>query len=323
MQGKAASTPSADMVGYVGIDACKAHLDVYLHPIGQQLRVANTREGLKMLRRQIEPHCVALIVMEATGKFHRLAHRMLHAWGYAVAVVNPYRSRKLADALGALAKTDRIDARLLAIFGESLKPKATPPAPKLLAELQELVLARTAATAEAVALANRLGAAESAFLKSELRRQVKTLESHIARLQAEIDRLIANDPTFARRFEILSSIPGVGPATAATLIACLAELGQLKAKQIAMLVGVAPVNHDSGERRGQQHIKGGRAFVRRALYMAAVVATRFHPDLKRFYRQLRDNAKKPKVALTAVMRKLVILANTLVAENRLWEPRHA
>ena len=324
MQGKEKMpAPSAETAVYVGVDACKAWLDVYLHPVAQALRVANSPEGLKSLRRRLEPYRVQLIVIEATGKFHRQAHRTLHANGFAVAVVNPYRSRKLADALGMLAKTDRIDARVLALFGESLRPAAKPPAPELIAALQELVLARAAATADRTALGNRLDAAESRFLKTELRRNVKRIEAHLAKLEAEIERLIHSDPACLRRFEILCSIPGFGPQVAAMLIACLQELGQLNAKQSAMLVGVAPVNCDSGAQRGQRHIKGGRAPVRRALYMAALVAARFHPDLSAFYRRLRHAGKAPKLALTALMRKLVILANTLLAENRPWEPRHA
>jgi len=308
---------------YAGVDVCKAWLDVYLHPIGQAFRVPNTRAGLKALRRRLQPYAVVLISMEATGKLHRLAHRMLHAWGHPVAVVNPYRARQFAQSAGALAKTDRIDARVLALFAEGLRPRAKPPAPETVAQLNECVQARAAAVEEATALANRLGASETTFLKRELRHRLKTLERHIARIEAEIGRLIASDPALARRYEILLSIPSVGPAVAATLTACLAELGALGAKEIAMLAGVAPVNCESGEKRGQQHIRGGRENVRRALYMASIVAARFNPDLKAFYRRLIAAGKPPKVALTALMRKLVILANTLLAENRMWQPRHA
>lgn len=324
MQGKEkVHAPSAGTAVYVGVDGCKAWLDVYLHPVAEAFRVPNTPEGLKALRRRLAAYRVLLIVIEATGKFHRLAHRTLHANGLAVAVVNPYRPRKLADALGLLAKTDRIDARLLALFGESLQPEAKPPAPKLLAALQEVVLARTAAKADETALTNRLGAAENRFLKTELRRNLKRIEAHITSLDAEISRLIHSDSAVARRLEILRSIPGIGLQVAAMLLACLQELGELSAKQSAMLVGVAPVNRDSGAMRGQRHIKGGRAPVRRALYMAALVAARFNPDLRAFYRRLREAGKPPKLALTALMRKLVILANTLIAEDRTWEPRHA
>lgn len=324
MQGKEkVPAPSAETAVYAGVDACKAWLDVYLHPVAQSFRVANSPEGLRSMRRRLATYRVELIVIEATAKFHRQAHRTLHANGFAVAVVNPYRSRKFADALGLLAKTDRIDARLLALFGESLRPPAKPPARQLIAAVQELGLARAAATADQTALANRLQAAESRFLKTELRRSLKRAEAYLARLEAEIGRLIGSDAALARRFEILCSIPGIGPQVAAILIGCLQELGELNAKQCAMLVGVAPVNCDSGTTRGQRHIKGGRAPVRRALYMAALVAARFNPDLRAFYRRLREVGKPAKLALTALMRKLVILANTLLAENRAWEPRHA
>jgi len=324
MQGKEkVPAPSAETAVYAGVDACKAWLDVYLYPIAQSFRVANSPEGLRTLRRRLAAYRVELIVIEATGKYHRLAHRHLHQNGLPVAVINPYRSRKLADALGLLAKTDRIDARLLALFGESLRPAAKPPATQLLAAVQELVLARAAAAADQTALANRLQAAESRFLKTELRRSLKRTKAYLARLEAEIARLIGSDVALMRRFEILCSIPGIGPQVAAILIGCMQELGELNAKQSAMLVGVAPVNCDSGSQRGQRHIRGGRAPVRRALYMAASVAARFNPDLKAFYDRLRQAGKPPKLALTALMRKLVILANTLLAENRPWEPRHA
>lgn len=320
MQGKKLPEPSAKAKVYLGIDVCKAWLDVYLHPLGQRLRVANSREGLKQLRRELAGCGSVLAVIEATGKYHRLAHRTLHAWGLAVAVVNPLRSRLFAEAHGTLAKTDRIDARMLAIFGESLEPAAKPPLPELVEELQELVRARQAATAEATALANRLGASQAGFLKRELARLLKALKAHIATLDDEIERLIASEAAMARRYQILKSIPGVGPVAAVSLAAGLTELGLSSNKSIATLVGVAPVACDSGDKKGQRHIRGGRAHLRSPLYMAALAAARCNPDLAAFYRRLRDNGKAAKVALTAVMRKLVVLANTLVRENRLWQP---
>lgn len=319
MQGKVSPERSADAV-YVGIDVCKAWLDVYVHPLGRRLRVANDRDGLRRLKRELSGVGVALAIMEATGKYHRYAHRTLHAWGLAVAVVNPLRSRLFAEAVGALAKTDRIDARLLAIFGESLRLQAMPPAPELLEELQELVFARQAASAQATALANRAGASQTAFVKRELKRLLESLEAHIARLAAEIGRRIASDPQMARRHAILLSIPGVGPVAAATLLCGLAELGACSGKAAALLCGLAPLACESGQRKDERHIRGGRAAVRTALYMAALAAARFNPDLKSFYKRLRAGGKKAKVAITAVMRKLVVLANALIREDRFWLP---
>jgi len=325
MQGKVSPERSAEEV-YVGVDVCKAWLDVYLHPVGRELRVANTPEGIRALKRALQAWTIKLVVAEATGKLHRLAYRSLHADGYPVAVVNPYRSRKFADALGQLAKTDKIDARVLALLGESLNPDARPPTPKQVAELQEIVLARQAALAEAVALENSLKATESRFLVRERSRWLKSLRERIKRLERAISQLIQADPEMARRFEVLTSIPGIGPVVAATLIACLAEIGGANSKEVAALAGLAPFNWDSGDMRGQRHIKGGRAHVRTPLYFAAIAAVRTDPGFMRFAQRLRAAGKPAKVILTAVMRKLVVLANTLVSQNRTWlpeAPKHA
>lgn len=322
MQGKDSPEPSAAPV-YVGIDVCKARLDVYLHPLGTRLQVANDRAGLKRLKRVLGAHRVALVVLEATGKFHRPVHRSLAAAGLAVAVVNPLRARLFAEARGALAKTDAIDARLLALLGESLRPPATPVTAASIEALQELIQARAAAVAELTAVANRRQASHSAFLRRELARRLAALERHLQRLEAEIDRAIRDEPQLARRYRILLSIPGVGPVTALTLLAGLAELGTLDGKAAAMLAGLAPIACDSGEKAGLRRVRGGRAHVRCGLYWAAVSAARCNPDLKRFYDRLRQTGKSGKLALTAVMRKLVVLANTLLREDRLWQPLYA
>lgn len=324
MQGKDASAAKAEPQVYVGLDVCKAAIDVHLHPSGQAFRVLNTNQGLRQLKSKLAGHNVIVVTVEATGKFHRQAHRTLHAAGYAVSVVNPLRSRLFAEANGTLAKTDPIDARSLAVMGECLKLAATPPSTELIATLQELVLARRAAIAERTALTNRLGAAENKFLISDGKTLLKAVERHIERLDGEIDRLITADPALARRFEILTSIPSIGRVVAMTLIACLAEIGMLSSKAIAMLVGLAPVARDSGDSHGVRHIRGGREHVRSPLYLAAVTAARCNPDLKTFYQRLRTEKSKPaKVALTAVARKLLILANTLIHEDRLWVEKHA
>lgn len=318
MQGQIQPEAQSAQAVYVGIDVCKDRLDVHLHPLGRRLGVANDRGGIKRLGRELARHQVALVVMEATAKFHRLAHRSLSQSGFAVAVVNPLRARLFAEALGTRAKTDRVDAKMLAILGDTLAPQATPPTPEALEALQELVHARNAATAERTALTNRRGASHTAFLKRELARRLKSLDGHIERLSAQIASHIAGDAALARRRAILMSIPGVGPTVAAALIADLPELGRLDRRAIACLAGLAPFAEDSGDAQGPRRIKGGRAQPRQALYWAALSAARYNPDLAAFYNRLLDNGKKPKVALTAVMRKLVILANTLLKENRLW-----
>lgn len=321
MQGKVLPERSAEERVYVGIDVCKDWLDVYLHPTGRSLRVANGRDGIRRLIRELSKHPVGLAVMEATGKFHRLAHRMLCAAGFAASVADPLRARLFAEATGQLAKTDRLDARLLAIFGETLRPQAMPPASQTMEALQELLRARQAASAEGVALQNRLGAAATSFLQIELKRRIKSIDIHIARLDSEIARLLDADPKLKRRHTVLMSIPGIGPVAAITLVVELSELGVCSGKAASLMAGLAPLACDSGDRNGQRRIRAGRPQVRRALYMAALAAARYNPDLAAFYKRLKAAGKKPKVAITAVMRKLVVLANILVSQDRMWQPK--
>ena len=320
MQGKVLLERSAEERVYVGIDVSKEWLDVYLHPTGSRLRVANDPTGLRSLKRRLAGLGAVQAVMEATGKFHRAAWRSLSAGGFAVTIADPRRVRDLAKGLGFAAKTDAVDARLLALIGAMVSAAATCPPPKALEELQELVNARSAALADAVALGNRREASQTALLRTELARLHAACRKLVAKLDAEIAKRIKADPTLARRYGILTSIPGIGPAVAATLIATLPELGAVDAKQAAMLAGVAPVAQDSGRRRGYRAIRGGRSLPRQALYMAALSASRHNPALATFAERLKLNGKKPKVVLIAVVRKLVTLANALITQNRLWSP---
>ncbi|QPC90494.1 IS110 family transposase [Mesorhizobium sp. INR15] len=318
MQGKVLSEPNATPSVYAGIDVCKEWLDVYVHPTGQSFRVANDGGGLRRLKRRLGDLAVRRAIMEATSKYHRAAQRSLHEAGLVVAVVNPLRARLFAEACGQLAKTDKIDARLLAEMGVALNPAETVPPSLAMEALQEMIGARNAACAERIALINRLATLKSPFLRAELNRRLKALHSHIVRLEAETGRRISADPALARRYTILISIPGIGPITAATLLAGLAEMGTLNAKQAAMLTGLAPVAHDSGPRQGRRAIRGGRKGVRNALYMAALSASRYNKDLAVFAARLRKAAKPEKVILVAVMRKLVVTANALVTQDRIW-----
>jgi transposase len=323
MQGQKSPERSAQPGVYVGVDVCKDWLDVYLHPVGQKFRVSNTSVGLKALKRRLAELPVELIVMEATAKFHRQAHRTLHAAGFAVAVVNPLRARLFAEAVGQLAKTDRLDARVLALMGQALEPSALAPAPEAIEALQELARARSAAKADQTALLNRRGASQTAFLKAELGRRLKVLAGHIERLDAEIERRIGADPALKRRYDIVLTIPGVGPVAAVALVIGLPELGACSGKAASLLAGLAPLARDSGVKAGERHIWGGRAFVRTGLYFAAVAATTCNPQLREDYQRLRDAGKKAKVAITAIMRKLIVLANVLIKEDRPWQPIHA
>lgn len=318
MQGKEVSEQEVSKCT-AGIDVGKSWLDAHVLPAGNSLRVPNTRTGIAQLKRWLVRARIDLVAVEATGKWHRLLCRSLHASGIVISVVVPYRVRMFAKAQGILAKTDRLDARLLALFAMVMAPSRTVPAHQAQEELQELITARASAVTEETALKNQAHVAETAFLKRQLARRTARLKADIAALEAECLKRIKADPVLARRYEILVSIPGFGAKVAMTLIAGLAELGTLGVKQIAMLAGVAPQADDSGQRQGVRIIRGGRSLARKMLYLAAVSAARCNPGLKAFYQRLA--ATKPvKVALIATARKLVLLANTLIAENRLWLP---
>jgi transposase len=322
MQGKVPSQRSAAAPVYIGIDVCKARLDVHIHPLGESLVLPNDAGGLKRLKKILARYDVVLVVMEATGKFHRPAHRSLHASGFKVAIVNPLRSRRFAEAIGTLAKTDRVDARMLALMGESLKPGALEPTPELMETLQELARGRESAVDSKTAIGNQIQTSNSKVLVRELKRQLSAVETAIENLEAELERQIDADPVLARRFEILTSIPGIGLVAAVALIVELNEIGRLSSKEAAMIVGLAPIACDSGQKTGRREIRGGRKHLRTALYMPANSAKQHNPDLKIFHDRLIKAGKLAKVAITAVMRKLLVLANTLVREDRLWQPKH-
>ena len=315
--------PDAMPEVYVGIDVCKDRLDVHIHPLNQRFAVANDAGGWRSLKRKLVAHRVVRIVMEATSKYHRAAHRSLSAAGYAVAVTNPLRSRLFAEATGQLAKTDGVDAAMLARFAEQLAPATTIPAAVSLEELRELTHARTAGVKDHTALRNRLGETTSAFVKAEIAQMLEAVAASNRRIDEAIAGHIANDPALARRSELLRSIPGIGPAVASTLIADMSEIGTMTPKQVAALAGLAPYPRESGAKAWQRRIRAGRGTTRHALYMAALVAARFNPSLRAFYRRLVEQGKAKKVALIAVARKLVILANTISSENRPWMPRTA
>jgi len=326
MQGKESSEQKTKGQSNAGIDVCKNWLDAHLVPQGCSLRVRNDAQGHRQLKRWLMKHDVRLIAIEATGKWHRQVHRSLHASGFRVAIVNPLRARLFAEAIGLLAKTDRLDARMLALLAESLSPQAKAPASEAVEALQELVAGRDSAVAEQTALENQLAAANTAFLRRQLKARIVRIAKDIANLQAEIERQIGCDEALARRHAILLSIPGVGPVTAATLIATMAELGSCTAKQIAMLAGLAPLADQSGARDGQRMIRAGRAAARRVLYLCALSAKRCNPAMRGVYDRLTAAGRPHKVALVAVARKLVILANTLISQNRPWQsepPCHA
>jgi transposase len=317
MQGKVMTDDAVSPV-YVGIDVCKERLEIYILPSGERLEVANDASGRSKLVRRLQSLSIKLVVIEPTSKYHRAVHRHLHSVGIDVALINPLRARLFAEAWGQLAKTDRIDARMLALIAERMAPDAVAPASEAVEELQELANAREGAIAERIAVENRLATAVTPFLRRELKARLRSLKGHVDRLDMAIAGKIAADPVIARIATIVKSIPGVGPIAALNLITELDEIGRLTGKQAAALAGLAPFARESGPWKGQSYIRGGRFRLRKALYMAALVASRYNPDMKTFYERLRAKGKPAKAALAAVARKLVVLANTLVAQDRCW-----
>ena len=320
MQGKVSFEQDATSAVYVGVDVCKEWLDIHVLPQAESRRFGNDKAGIRQLKRMLSRLRPDRIVMEATGKFHRPAHRSLSGDGFAVAIIDPWRARQFAGCNGFLAKTDRIDARMLALLAAVLRPQPSGPASADIEALQELVNARAGAQGELTVVKNRCKAADTAFLRAELRRVMRALEQDVERLDREIERRITAQPDLCRKAEILTSVPGIGRITAAALIAGMDELGACSGKQAAMLAGLAPLADESGERRGRRSIRAGRPAPRRALYMAALSAQRYNPALAVFAKTLKAAGKPPKVILVAIMRKLVVLANALLAQNRLWTP---
>ena len=303
---------------FVGIDVSKDQLDVALLPDGKKFPVPRSRQGYQQLLAQLPGAGTCHIILEATGGYEREVVAELLSQGHHVAVVNPRQVRDYARALGILAKTDEIDARVLARFGEQVKPRCVLALAPELAELQQLVDRRRQLLDLRTAESNRLEQCTSKIARKSLQQVLKTLDKQIAAMEAEITRLVQSNDDWKRKAEVLTSVPGVGDTTAAALIADLPELGQLNRCQIASLMGLAPFNHDSGKLKGQRAIGGGRTAIRCSLYMAALSAMRCNPALKAFSDRLAQKGKKFKVRITACMRKLLVILNTLVKNNTLW-----
>jgi transposase len=304
---------------YVGIDVSKGRLDVCEGEQGEAWEVGNDAKGIARLVERMQALQPELIVLESTGGLEWAAMTELYSAGLAVALVNPGRVKDFARSIGLLAKTDKLDARLLARFAEAVKPNATRLPDEQEKHLIGLVSRRRQLLEMLVAEQNRLN---SARLSSRV-----NLEEHIRWLQKALDDLDKEIQTYVRQSELwkdkaerMQSIPGVGPVTSSTLLAELPELGQLDRKKIAALVGVAPFNNDSGPRRGKRRVKGGRSGVRNVLYMAALSASRYNPVLRAFYQQLIQRGKEKKVALTACMRKLLTFLNAMIRDSKSWTP---
>ena len=309
---------SNDLPQTIGIDISKAALDCHAHPAEIDRQFANTAKGHKALIAWAGQWAVERIAYEATGTYHRALEGALSR--LPCVQLNPEPARRFAQAMGTLAKTDRIDARLLARMAATLEPPIRPARSLQQNLLAELVNARDGLVRDRTALKNREKNLTVTLLKRQCRQRLDQIARHIQALDAEIAAVIAADEKLARRHDILSSIAGLGTLTANQIIATMPELGSLDNKQAASLAGLAPVTRQSGQWKGKSFIRGGRANVRQALYMPALVAARFNPDLKAKYQQLIATGKPAKIAITAVMRKMIVTANALLKADRLWTP---
>jgi transposase len=303
---------------FIGVDVCQQSLDVHVRPLSIRQRFANTAAGITELAAWLRPYAAERIVLESTGPYQKAAVAALLAEGFPVVVVNARQVRDFAKAMNYLAKTDRIDAAVIAHFGEIAQTTVRPLESQEIRDLRELYDRRSQLVRMLVAEKNQRHSATvaqaSAKVVKSIDKHIDYLEGHIEDLQQRMDRIIENSATFRARDEILQTITGIGPQVSRTLLAYLPELGRYSRQSIAALVGLAPFNDDSGTHSGQRHIRGGRRKVRVGLYQAAVAAIRHCPRMKAFYASLKGRGKASRVALIAVARKLLVLANALIRD---------
>ncbi|MEO2036298.1 MAG: transposase [Planctomycetaceae bacterium] len=307
----------------IGIDVAKKKLDVADWPVSFAEQFGNEDVGHKKLIKKLPKAGSCLIVVEATGGYEKGIVLALVSAGYLVSVVNPRQVRDFAKALGILAKTDKIDARVIARFGQHVRPRALAQTHKKQDEIGQLVSRRRQLTVSKTAEKNRMHSVTSKVVLKSVQKIVDQLSKEIRRIEAEIARLVKSDDQWKARAELIQSAPGVGEVTATTLIAEVPELGQLNRQKISALIGVAPFNRDSGQFRGRRTIFGGRRAVRSVLYMAALSARRHNPLIRAFADRLEARGKLQKVVLVACMRKLLVILNTMVKTNTHWNPKSA
>jgi transposase len=303
---------------YVAVDVSKAMLDIAMPGANRVSRSPNTVAGIAAFTRRLTSFERPHVVCEATGRYGRLLARQMGAAGITMSIVNPRQVRDFARATGQLAKTDALDAGIILRFACAMEPVPTPPTPENQARLAEQVRRRRQLVDMLATEKQRLSGLDDTDTLASIREHLAFLQGQISQCDARIKAEIEADEKLARKAVLLESIPGIGATTAAVLIAELPELGIADKKQIAALGGVAPMNRDSGQWRGQAHITGGRLSVRCSLYMATLPAIRFNPAIRDFYQHLRAEGKAPKVAITAAMRKLLIIANAIIQQDRPW-----
>jgi transposase len=304
---------------FVGIDVSKAHLDVYVRPSGESFRVSHDDAGLSTLIARIRPLTPSVVVLEATGGYEVTVAAALAGARLPVAVVNPRQIRDFARATGQLAKTDALDARVIALFAEAVRPIARPVPDEHARALGERIARRRQRVDMLTAEQNRRRLLRDQGLQRHLEAQIAWLDEAIGRLEADLTTLIRSTPIWREADELLRSVPGVGPVTSSTLIADWPELGHLDRRRIAALAGLAPVARDSGAFRGRRMSVGGRAHVRRSLYMATVAAITYNPVIRTFFHRLVAAGRPGKVAVIATMRKLLTILNAMLRDHRPWQ----
>ena len=307
---------------FIGIDVSKDNLEVFVKPLGQRPAFAQTEDGLLLMVDFVQSFSPRLVVLEATGGLERAAVGALGAKGLPVVVINPRQIRDFAKAKGILAKTDKLDAEVIAEFAEAIRPEIRPLKPQETQELEALVTRRRQVVQMITAEKERLPTAVRAA-KKDIEAHIQWLEKRRDKLNKDLERKIQNTPLWRAKDEILQSPKGVGPVLSHMLLAKMPELGTLNRKQAGKLVGVAPLNRDSGKFRGKRKVWGGRAEIRAVLYMATMSAIRSNPVIRVFYQRLIEAGKPHKVAVTACMRKLLTILNAMVKNNTPWRAPQA
>ncbi|MDO8477802.1 MAG: IS110 family transposase [Candidatus Rokubacteria bacterium] len=308
---------------FVGIDIAKDQVDVHVHPTDERFQLSRDEAGLAGLVARLQPLGPRLVVLEATGGYEIPVAAALASAGVPVAVVNPRQIRDYARATGQLAKTDALDARIMARFAEVVQPAVRPLPTAAAQALGDLVARRRQLIEMLGAERNRHQQARDPQLQRRIATHVRWLTKALAELDTTLADTIRSSPIWRERDNLLQSVPGIGDVTAYTLLADLPELGRLDRRKIAALVGVAPMNRDSGHWRGRRTIAGGRPAVRSVLYMATLTAVRFNPVIAHFYQRLTAAGRPKKVALTAAMRKLLSILNAMLRDQRPWQPQSA
>lgn len=303
---------------YVGIDVSKAQLDVAVQPTGEIFALPNHAAGIAELLVRLTDFTPALVVLEATGGLELPVVLALQDAGVPVTILNARSVRHFAKAKGQNAKTDRIDAMLLATFAQTLKPPVRPLASRETRALEALLVRRRQVVNLLTVERNHLHASRDEIVRTDIQGVIEHLEARKAALETALLQAVRQHPEMLRTFELLQSVPGVGPVLAFSMLSSLPELGSISRQKIASLVGVAPLNNDSGKSRGKRHVWGGRADVRVALYMATVAAVRCNPVIKAFFNQLVKRGKPKKLAVVACMRKLLVVLNALVSSGQPW-----